>query len=73
MRIYLALDPETQRVTAQLNPFNRVDFPPGLRGKDWPLRECDIPEQTWTKMLRAEYAPDEQDRLHRSWWDQAEL
>lgn len=72
MKISLAMDPETHRVTAQSEPYTRADFPPGPRGDDWPQRTAEVPQGTWTKMLRATVSPDVQDAQHRRWWTDAD-
>jgi hypothetical protein len=69
MMIYLARDPENDRITAQEQPFTRADFPPGLRGEGWETRTAEIPKQTWTKMLRANFSSQAQDRIHVAWWE----
>jgi hypothetical protein len=69
VNVWLALDPETGRITAQDRPIERTELPPGLRGEGWPRRTVDVPQQTWTKTLKATYSPDSQDRLHRGWWE----
>lgn len=71
MHLWLAKDPETDRVTAQESEWSDRDFPKGARGRDWPKREIDVPDQTWTKMLRATWTPTQQDKLHRQWWSEA--
>jgi hypothetical protein len=68
IHIYLALDPETDRVLAQDTFILRTDLPPGPRGEGWPIREVDIPLETWTTMLEAGFDPVTQDRLHKEWW-----
>lgn len=70
MEIYLALDPETDRVTAQTRRFEReVDFPPGPRGDGWPLRRVDVRPEVWEATLEAGLSPNEQDLVHRAWWE----
>ncbi len=69
--LWLAMDPETRRVTVQDHEWQDGDFPPGLRGAGWPRRELDVPAQTFTKLTKATLDADQQDRFHRDWWDQA--
>lgn len=69
--VWLALDPETRRVTAQTREWGDGDFPRGLRGVGWPRRETDVPAEALTQIARAEITPDEVDQLHRQWWDDA--
>lgn len=71
VHLWLAQDPETGRVSAQPREWSDGDFPRGARGLGWPRREIDVPVQTWSKMLRATWTPDQQDRLHQQWWGQA--
>lgn len=71
VHIWLAMDPETRRVSASEREYGDGDFPPGLRGAKWPVRELDVPAQTFTKIKRASFDGEAQDRLHRDWWDAA--
>lgn len=71
MKIYMAIDPETRRVLVQDREFADGDFPPGLRGLDWPRRTLDVPKQTVTKLRRGTTDGEQADRLHRVWWDKA--
>jgi hypothetical protein len=71
MQIWMAMDPETRRVLAQLEFVERTQLPPGLRGDGWPVRTTDINASLWTRMMHAGVKPETQDRLHREWWDQA--
>ena len=71
LHAWLALDPETCRVTMQTREFGDGDFPRGPRGAGWPRRETDIRAADLTAILRAEISPAEVDELHRAWWDQA--
>jgi hypothetical protein len=69
--IFLALDPETRRVSVQSHPWSDGDFPPGLRGAGWPRRQLDIPTEDLERILAGGVPDDEIDALHRSWWDAA--
>ena len=78
VHLWLALDPEDQvtgrpRVAAQDRPFPAGHAAPAQQraGQVWEVRELDVPAQTWTKMLRATLTPDQQDRLHLQWWEEA--
>jgi hypothetical protein len=69
--VWLVQDPETFRVAILTHEPADGDFPHGLRGVGWPVREADIPAADLARVLRAEATPAEQDDLHRSWWSQA--
>lgn len=71
MRLWLALDPETRRVTAQPREFDDHSFPRGLRGIGWPQRQTEVDADVWTELLTGRMSNAEVDRLHREWWDQA--
>lgn len=69
--VWLAKDPETDRVTAQAREFGDGDFPRGARGRDWPIRQTAVPAKAWRALLSADLSPSEQDDAHRQWWTQA--
>lgn len=80
MHIWLNVDPDPNsrgvpRINVQTRPFTEYDYPPGHgphTGEDWPeVRELDVPDQTWTKMLRGTFSPEAQDAIHARWWDDA--
>lgn len=71
MHIYMARDPETERIAAQVRPFTPADLPRGLRGEGWTLRETEIPETVWRAMLAGAMTGDEMDALHRDAWTAA--
>jgi hypothetical protein len=71
-RIYLKLDPEERRVAASPREPHDGDRPPGLRGAGWPRRQLDVESAVWEKMMTAQYTPDEQDEIHRDWWNRAD-
>ena len=68
IHVWLALDPETLRVTMQDREFSDGDFPSGLRGLDWPIREADIPEEIWQGILSNSLTGDEINAAHRNAW-----
>lgn len=68
MRVWMALDPETRRVTMQDREFGDGDLPPGLRGLDWPKRQADIDEEAWQGILAGTLTGDEVNQIHRSAW-----
>lgn len=70
MHVWLAQDPETERITAQDREWSDGDFPPGPRGRGWPRREADIDENVWAALMLGEIPPSEQDELHQTWWNQ---
>lgn len=77
MKIWLTLDPETHRVSVQNRPFEVYDFPPGRRGrgpdgKGWEIRQHKTDAKLYADLLRASVEQDEQDRLHRQWWTDAD-
>lgn len=69
MKIWMALDPETLRVTMQPTEFSDGDFPRGLRGQGWPIREGSVDPDSWGTLLAGSLSPAEQDRLHRETWN----
>ncbi len=71
MHIYMARDPETERIAAQVRPFTPADLPRGLRGESWALRETEIPETEWRAMLAGAMTGDEVDELHHVAWEGA--
>ena len=71
MNVWLAQNPVDGRITTQDRAFTVVDFPPGAQGLGWEQRDLDVPAETWTRLLQAAFSPDEQDELHRAWWEQA--
>lgn len=68
MRVWLAKDPESGRITAQNRPITREDLPRGARGEGWERREIDVPQVTFTKVLHASYSGEAVDRIHLRWW-----
>lgn len=72
MKLHLTQDPENGRIGAQTRPFEDWDFPIGLEGQDWPIREAEVDEAVWDDMLCGRIAPTDQDRLHLEWWAQNE-
>ncbi|WP_394620958.1 hypothetical protein JNUCC0626_18245 [Lentzea sp. JNUCC 0626] len=68
IHVWLALDPEDRRVLVQAREFAEGDFPRGLRGLDWPVREADVDETTWAALLSGELTPEEQNAFHRTLW-----
>lgn len=71
MKLWLSLDPETFRVSAQEEEFLDGSFPKGLRGTGWKTAQTEVDKEIWTKMLRGELSVDEQDECHRKWWSEA--
>jgi hypothetical protein len=71
IHIWMAIDPETRRVLAQSREFGDGDFPRGPRGAGWPRREHDIDTTDWAALLAGGMPGEEQDRMHRDWWDAA--
>lgn len=68
MHVWLAMDPETDRVVMQDREFDDGNFPRGRRGRDWARREADIDEDQWARLLAGQLPPDEQDQLHQETW-----
>ncbi len=68
IHVWLALDPDTLRVTMQDREFSDGDFPRGLRGVDWPQREGEIPEETYAAILSGDLPGKEVDAIHRTLW-----
>ncbi|MDT8915768.1 hypothetical protein [Amycolatopsis sp. PS_44_ISF1] len=66
--VFLALDPETQRVLMQTREIGDEDLPRGLRGLGWARREADVEDDRWDALLAGELTPAEQDDLHRAAW-----
>ena len=71
IHIWMAIDPETRRVMVQAREFADGDFPRGLRGVGWPMRELDVDAATWDGILANKIIEDEADTVHRSWWNAA--
>lgn len=69
--VWLALDPETRRVLVQSREWGDGDFPPGLRGLDWPRRELDVDQADLDAILAGSIDFAAVDQLHRSWWNEA--
>ncbi len=70
MRVWMALDPETERVTMQDREFGDGDFPRGLRGQGWPTREGDISEEDWEGILSGSFDWERVNDIHRSTWSE---
>lgn len=68
MRVWLAMDPDTFRIAMQDREFGDADFPRGLRGLDWPLREAEISEEEWEGILAGTLPGDEVNAIHRDAW-----
>jgi len=68
LHVWRALDPETLRVTMQDREFSDADFPRGLRGLDWPVREGEVEEEAWQGILSGTLSGDEVNAIHRSAW-----
>lgn len=68
IHVWLALDPETCRVTMQDQEFGDGNFPAGLRGLDWPIREAEIPEEDWEGILSGAYDGERVNDIHRTLW-----
>ena len=66
--VWMALDPETFRVTMQDSEFSEGDFPPGLRGLDWPIREGEVSEEDWLGINSGRYSGDLVNDIHRDTW-----
>lgn len=73
VHVWLALDPEERRVMVHPREWSDGDFPRGKRGVGWPRRELDVDAALLEALLRAECTPEEQDRIHRQWWDDAAM
>ena len=71
VHLWLAKNPETDRITAQHRAWQEGDFPPGPLGRGWEKREVDVPAETWEQFLRGALAGSEVDALHLSWWKEA--
>lgn len=70
MKVWLALDPETLRVTMQDREFGDSDFPRGLRGQGWATREGEIDEEVYKEILSGNMPPEENDKIHRELWSE---
>lgn len=71
MRVFLALDPETLRVTMQDREFGDGDLPRGLRGHGWSFREGEVSDFDWDLVLAGMLDNDELDELHRRIWTES--
>lgn len=72
MILWLALDPETRRVTAQAREFRDGDFPPGLRGAGWPRAQINAGNGVLDRILDGSMEGHEVDASHRGWWNAAQ-
>ncbi len=68
MRVWMAMDPENSRITMQDREFGDGDFPPGLRGLDWPLREGTVADHDWANIMAGVLTGDEVNAIHRNCW-----
>lgn len=71
IHIWMAMDPETRRVQVQSVEFHDGAFPRGLRGAGWPQREMDVDRETFDSLLNTGASWDDQDTIHRTWWNEA--
>lgn len=72
MKVWLALDPEEDRVLVQDREFEDHDFPPGKRGQGWETRTAEIDRDAWNDVLAGVLNGAEVDQLHRDWWTAGE-
>lgn len=68
----MALDPETDRICMQPDEFDDGNLPRGRRGAGWPRREGEIEEEVWQAMMAGTLSGEDEDRIHREAWAQAE-
>lgn len=68
MRVWMAMDPETSRITMQDREFGDGDFPRGLRGLSWPIRQGEIPANVWADIMAGVLTGPEIDEIHRACW-----
>lgn len=68
LHVYMAKDPETDRVFMQRSPITRSHLPAGLRGEGWPLREGEVSQATWDLVLAGTLPADDIDLFHRDAW-----
>lgn len=73
MHIWMALDPETFRISVQDREFVDGDLPAGLRGLRWPKRETDVDDAEYNRLLQGTPVMPgaEMDEVHVRWWDEA--
>jgi len=71
MHVFMALDPETFRVTMQDREFSDGSLPRGLRGLGWSFRETEIPDEVYEAVLEGSLTGREVDEFHRSAWSTA--
>lgn len=69
IRVWMMLDPETERVSIQEREPDDGSFPRGRRGRSWPRRQGRVDEAEWHRLLRAEMTPEEQDAFHLAAWN----
>jgi len=73
MRVWLAKDPETERITASETEFDEGNLPRGRRGQGWEIRVADnVHSGDWDDVMAARVKGDVVDALHRLWWAGAE-
>ena len=73
MHVWLALDPETLRVTMQDREFSDGCLPRGLRGVGWSFREAEIDPDVYAAIGANELSGPEVDAVHRDLWTAAGL
>ena len=66
--IWLLLDPQTNRVSIQVNEPSESSFPPGIRGAGWSARQAEIDNGVYADLLAGRIPPGEMDRIHRELW-----
>lgn len=71
MHVFMAMDPETLRVTMQDTEFSDGSLPRGLRGLGWSFRQADVPDEVYEAVLDGSLTGREVDEFHRSAWSAA--
>lgn len=68
IKVWLTLDPESLRVTMQNREFQDGDFPRGIRGVGWPIREGKIEAEVYERVMTGNLPSEENDKIHRDLW-----
>lgn len=68
MIVWLGMDPDSGRITAQAAEFGDGHLPPGVRGKGWKMRRGSIPDAVWADLLAGKLTDEQQDQAHKAAW-----
>lgn len=66
--VWMAMNPQTSRVTMQDVEFGEGHFPDGPSGLDWPIREGEVSDEEWDGIMAGTLPADEVNIIHRTAW-----